>query len=548
MKWLQSMSNAHRSRAFLRQLRRGMLPLGCSLLFPAVTQAQSYSPGALLESPYGSRGSSPQVEILPGNPPPFLVDMSAALSGAYTTNVAGTPNANDDFTTRGEFALNASAMTSRINAALNYAGSVDYFADNSSATISNRLSANALLSILPDHFLLSANAFASPQYTSRLGGIVPSGQTIPRGANSDLRNTYGFAIQPDLFFRLGDVLRSDLLPSYSAVYVDNASGSAPPILANVSDNITTKAVTERITSGDYFNRLQWSAIGSYSEMGQSTGNLIQRSATGELSYAITHELAVLGDFGYQNVKARVPLNKALSGPIYLGGLRFDYARLTGEFRVGQQYRSFSANGHLRYEISPIVALSAEVTDSVTTPGANLTKPTDLLGAVIQGLASGQIQIPASGILDLNNLSLGNIGLQNSISRIKTGTVTLEYKLDELTAGISGFVTSQDSLTPVLPGQNANLRAVGIMPSVNYQFSPSFSAGAGFSFRDETLQIGHDKVFEFRAGGSYLFTSRTEMFAEGAFLHRNSDTTLSSVSTSSGDVSTASVRLGIRYHF
>jgi predicted porin len=164
------------------------------------------------------------------------------------------------------------------------------------------------------------------------------------------------------------------------------------------------------------------------------------------------------------------------------------------------------------------------------------------------LSSGQIQVPASGILDLNSLSLGTIGLQNTISRIKTNTLTLQYDLDALTAQISGFVTNQDALTTLLPGQNRNLRSEGIMPSISSSFSPNFRAGADFSYRNETLQIGGDRVFEFRTTGNYLLTDRTDFFAEAAYVHRDSNAALSSVSSASGDSSTAFFRLGIRHQF
>src|ERR1043166_9573657 len=110
MKWLPSMSNAHRSRNLLQALRRGILPFGCGLMIPAIANAQSYSPGALL----GPRSALSAVEVLAGNPPPFQVDMSASLSGAYTSNVSGTPTASDDFNTRAGFTFNAAAMTAHI--------------------------------------------------------------------------------------------------------------------------------------------------------------------------------------------------------------------------------------------------------------------------------------------------------------------------------------------------------------------------------------------------------------------------------------------------
>ena len=392
---------------------------------------------------------------VPANGPPFQYTAVADLSERYTTNALGTPNSHSsDYDTRAQLSLNAIEDSPNINANFNYSGTGDYFARDSTRPIfSNYLASKGIFSVLPDHFLLSAQLFAQPVYQSQLGNVAPIGEVLPPGANNDFNNSYGFAIQPDLFFRLGDVLRSDLIPAYSGVYLDQPrSGTATPLPAgflSVTGSEFSKSLMERITSGSDFTRLQWGAIASYTEMDQSSGGLAQRSATGQLSYAIMQGLSFVANGGYQTVKANTVLIKPSSGPVILGGLNFDLPRLKGEFRVGEQYRSFSGVGHLLYQITPHMSFVAAATDNITTPLGSLLDQSSLLQSTVAALGSGQVSLPASsGPFNgaLLNGALLNVGLQNEVARIRTATTSLNYVFENFTATIAGFGTMQSALT------------------------------------------------------------------------------------------------------
>jgi hypothetical protein len=554
------MRGPHRSGSRARRLGRGLAPLAW-VLVPALAQAQAFSPGNIATTPLPAMAESgaPAAE---GAPPgrtgtarnllPGLFDEFAAygeLSERFTDNATGSAiNPQSDFDTQLGLGFNAASTTAHFNAALAYSGYADYFARHShDLLVSNSLNANALAELVPDHVLLSAQAFASPIYVSRLGNTGPAGEALAPGANSDLQNFYGFMVRPDFTFRLGDFLRSDLLPSYSASYFDRQSGAAPPPPGfGAASNYATRAVTERISSGDYFARLQWGLIGNYSQMGQSAGGLTQRSAMGELAYAIDHGISLVADGGYQSVKSDFAFRDILNGPIILGGLRFDLARLNGEFRVGEQYHSFSAVGHLTYQITPRISLAADAQDNVTAPGANLLTPDALLGGLLQGIASGQIQIPASGI-SLGNL-INAVGLQNSIARFKTDTLSLSYAFEETTFTASAFNTEQRTETPLLAGQNGDLRTTGFGANIDRQFSQDLRGSINASYRDDSLLVGRAKYFEIGAIAEYSLTGADQLYLQGDYYHRLSDRTLAAFSAESGSVSAASIRLGLRHTF
>ena len=544
MQQLTLRSDTHQARRLLRVLTRNLIAFGC-LLVPSLAHAQSNAAGDLAITQLPALGAGTL-----GNAPPFQFGAAADLSELYTTNVLGSPAPTKaDFDTRLQLSLNATEQSSNVSAAFAYTGSVDYFARTSTRpNFTNYLSAKGTFSILPDHILLSAQVFAQPQYQSQLGNVAPFGQVLPAGANGDFVNTYGFVIQPDLFFRLGDFLRSDLIPVYSGVYIDQPTGAAVTLPAgtSVAGNEFTKSLIERITSGSDFTRLQWGATASYTEMSESSGGLIQRSATGQLSYAITEGFSVVGNGGYQSVTANAVLIKPSSGPVIMGGVNFDLPTLSGQILAGEQYRSFSAVGHIRYQITPRMTLVASASDNVTTPLGSTLDQNNLLQSVASALVSGQVPLPSSGIL--TNSQIYGIGLESQIARIRVGTISYQYAIDDLTASLTAFGTKQSALTPVAQGQNTNMQSVGLSPSISYALSPYASVSGDAIYTDQTQQIGADKNIQFDIFGSYDLGIRTQLYVQGTYFERLSDRALAAVSARSGDISGTSIRLGVRFRW
>ena len=492
----------------------------------------------------GDLATTPLPSLSPGggNARPFQYTASADLSEGYIDNALGTPTSPiPDYNSRAALTLNASEDSSRTNASLSYLGSVDYFArDSVRPVFLNNLNANGTLAVLPDHFLFTAQAFATPVYQSQLGNIAPLGEALAPSATSSLSNTYGFSLQPDLFFRLGDILRSDLIPGYSAVYF--VEPAVTP--SNIAGTEYTQSLMERITSGSDFSRLQWGAIADYSQMDQSSGGLTQRSATGNLSYAITQGFAVVANGGYQSVKASAVLIQPVSGPVLMGGLKLDLARLKGQVLAGDQYRSFSMVGNLLYQISPRITLQAAANDTVTTPLASLLGENSLLQSAVTALSSGQLQLPSSGVITYPELY--NIGLQNEIARIRTATGTINYALDNFTAAVTVFGTLQSALTAVGTGQNQNLQSLGVTPSLTYQFGPDLSVTGDMYYINQKQVVGGDIDMQYDITANYTLNNNIRLYLQGSYLQRDSNAVLASYSPQSGSASIASIRLGIRY--
>ncbi len=474
-------------------------------------------------------------------------DAFADLNERYSTNANGSAAAPEsDFDTRFDLGVSASKSTRRINASLSYTFGLDYFTrESSDVAISNYLNANTTIDVITDHVLLQANAYASPVYVSRLGNVAPAGVALPPGSNGDLQNNYGFSAGPVITFRLGDFLSSNTMLTYSAYYFDQQNGAAaPPLGVFVPDFTYTRSATERLSTGDYFSQLQLGITGIYSEQSQGAYGLIQKSAMADFTYAINHDISVVGNAGYQTVQAALPFSNPLDGPIFMAGLQFNFAKLTGQFRVGEQYRSFSGSGNLSYQITPRLSLAATAQDGVNTPGANLFTP-GIIAALVNGIASGQIQLPPS--ITLNDL-LGAIGLENSVARFRTETVSLSFspEIFTLTAGI--YDTTQDTETPVAAGQNGNLDTLGVFANISRQFTDDLSGSFTSSYHTDTLQVGGASDVEFSLMGNYLLSRAIQLYAEADYFRRLSDSTLAAASPDSGSLSSTSINLGIRYHF
>jgi uncharacterized protein (PEP-CTERM system associated) len=480
-------------------------------------------------------------------PRPYQFSFFGDLSERYTNNAFGSAlHPSPDYDTRGEFGLTVEANTRRLNGQLQYLLDVDYFARaGGGAVVSNRLDANGEAELWQDHLLLAARLFANPIYSTGLGNIAPTGEALPPGANGDLINTYGITVQPDFTFRLGDFLRSDFLPSYNAIFL-GGSGTGAVGGGKLTSQQSIYALTERVTSGEDFFRLQWAVIASYSKMNRSAGGLSQRFATGELAYALDHDISAVLDAGYQWVSANIALNGKFSGPVLMAGLKFNGARLTGEFRAGEQYHRTSLTGHVEYQVTPTISLVGDATDNVTTPTAALLNPNSSLADVNQSLLGAQAA--ASSPQNLQNLTTQSIGLQNIIAHISVDTIAARYNLDEINAEIAAFVTTQTSASPVAPGQHSNLQVRGIRPSLSYTFSPALRGTLSGSFASERLLVGSDNVMQGSVEADYTLSENTSLYASGSYLDRQSDKVLAAFSPESGNVSIWSARIGIRHQF
>jgi hypothetical protein len=260
----------------------------------------------------------------------------------------------------------------RLTLDANYNLYSSFYANGTEQTqISNYLQAIGSADVIPEHLDLNLRAFAQPVVTSNFGALTAGNRVIP-GAYS---NSYGYIATPDLRFNLGDFATSNTMPSYGQVFFTEPAGTPPPITISgltAPLNTTLRSLTEMISSGPDFDRLNWKLVGLLSETAQLGSLFSEKSGIANLRYALDYEWSLLATGGYDAISDSIPLRSNLSGPVGLGGIGLTLGRdFSLQAEAGERYNSFSFEGSLRYELTPTSLITATAADYVQTPGGQL---------------------------------------------------------------------------------------------------------------------------------------------------------------------------------
>jgi len=482
--------------------------------------------------------------------PPLQWGGYADLAEGYSTNAQGGfgGTGTSDTFTRGTIGTYLQYARPRLSANLNYSLTGVYWGKTHDQNhLTNRLNLTSRLIAIPDTLVVTANAYAAPADLTRLGAVSASGEPVSR-YNS--RDTYGYFVRPQFTLRYKDYLTSDLSLGHGGVFFVTPSAAAifPPPPITPAQNALSTTLTEQLTSGTYFERLQFSAIGSYGQFSQTVRS--QRTEEGLLnvSYALTRYLKVFGIGGYDDYKSSTTLAKNLSGPTGLGGFTLsDGPDFTLTAEAGTQNNLPTYMGSLRWIISPLTQFVASATDSITTPqGDILSRLGGLSGGGLGDPGSlGNVGLGGSSYNGNLPFSPGGLALDNAIYRIRSIEGSLTHTDDRNTYTASVFANERDRLdvTPVsvLPRTSVyGLRGV-VTRTLNADFTAT--ASATYSIGDEFG--GHDRVFYADAIVTYHLTAIIDLYLTDHYTDRESKNL---VGFTNAPVSEDQVILGIRAHF
>src|SRR5262249_25185142 len=144
--------------------------------------------------------------------------------------------------------------------------------------------------------------------------------------NSGLRDTYGYTISPDLYFRFGQFARSETTLTQSSVFFSEPGGTVinqpVPGALSIPDEVISYGATERISSGPDFYRFNWIVTGSANETTQSGLDYTSLFGTANVRYAITYGLILDTMFGYESFSSNQTLSSEVTGTIAQGGLQY----------------------------------------------------------------------------------------------------------------------------------------------------------------------------------------------------------------------------------
>jgi len=506
--------------------------------------------------------------VLLGNVPELQLLGAFDLSANY--DFGGGRGSPSDFYSQATLQLGARYNSRKAQLYANYSLSGSYYTTNHGLNqYVNNLNLAASGEIIPEHLVLNVSGFAAPTLLNRTGAISASGQLL---SPSNTTNTYGYSVEPEFFLRFRDILNSVTTASYGQVFfvypsvpgVSSAPGSVSdqllqllegfgtpkPVLFGGVQNSSSINASQRIASGDYFGRFNWALTGTYSKQDQQSFSDTEKDGTLDLAYALDRSISVLGTGGYSQFTATIPLNRDLSGPIYMGGFSLtpsESFKLTAEGGVRNRFATYT--GSLTWTVSPMTTIDGNLTDSITTPqGSILAGLPSLSGALLS--ASALPQAAATVDQSLNSqLSTSSpyysqgLALQNAIYHDRQARLNLSQHDERNTYGLSFYGELRDLLTPI-PGLKPKSSLYGADLSLTRKMRKDLTGYllTGYSYADEFN--GRDKIFNATLGASYNLTDTFSVYAEDRYLHRDMKDIIGVANIPlSDDVFTVGIRVG-----
>jgi uncharacterized protein (PEP-CTERM system associated) len=384
---------------------------------------------------------------------------------------------------------------------------------------------------------------------SNLGSVTANGTVSPNGYS----NSYGYSVGPNITFGLGDFARSETNATYSAAYFTNPSGAfAFPVIPGVPgpQNTSTRTVTETLTSGPDFSRLNWTLAGVFNETDRPQGLFSEKAGVGTFEYAITREIALLATGGYDAISNTTPLTKDLTGPVAMGGFALTFGEdFSLRVQAGQKYNSASYLGTLRWSIGPTAAITGSATDSVTTPEGQLLNNLTSLTASRSGALTSRADLYADG--SASSLSAFSVQPQGSQSFTQTiaryQQVNLDFardfERDHFLIGAFGTRTTQ--LEGFFIGPQVT-NSWGGRATLSHDITRELSGTIGGSYTDDQQLGGDAKTFMVDGQISYSLSPDTQTYFRVDYLNRNSSQSLQTLSPFTGSLDDLRFTIGFSH--
>lgn len=312
----------------------------------------------------------------------------------------------------------------RIQGLLSYEPSFEvYGRDTSDPRVRQRFNGQFLATIVPDMIFLDVRGSAGTQ--SARGGLAPGGDTTV-GRNQLLQTT-SFQVSPYLLHRFGDLATIQAGYAFQSVVQNLGQGTAG--LAPDGErffrnqDFIAHNVYAVMRTGPAFGRFAFEGRLNSTDY-DGTGVLdgaFRRSASVEGRYAVTRNIAVLAEIGYETLRYRGTPGFSLEEPIWGVGARITlspesaitvrYVR-RGGFNSPSVDGVFAVGGRTR-----IFASYSETLSTGAQRAADLLSTTTLdnLGNPVDALTGAPVAQPFADSF---------LGQQNSLQRVRRASVTI----------------------------------------------------------------------------------------------------------------------------
>jgi uncharacterized protein (PEP-CTERM system associated) len=516
-----------------------------------VAQAAATPQTAPPPAPSSERPASEVSTFVGSLIPGFEFAAGINASETYTTNAAGYSGGgnHDDWITQGGINLDMHEHSRRVSLDATYLGQVYYYARDTQRTqFTNDMQALANVIAIPDYLNIIGRAFAQPVVLSNSGFATANGIVGPDG----YRNSYGYSIGPDITFRLGDFATSDLMATYGGAYFTNPAGiSGPSVIPGVSgpEDVVMRNVNWTLQSGPDFNRLQWTAVGTFSETDRRQGLLSQKTGIATLRYAITREISLLGTGGYDAISNTTPLFRDVTGPVGMGGIAVSLEDFSFEFQVGQKFNSMSYQGALRWDIGPSSVLTGTATDGISTPEGQLLNNLSSLTASLNGTLTTGSNIYSSGapgsLASFSAQSLGSLSFNQNIARYQRLSLGYSQDFERDHAFVTVFADRVTQLSGFFLGP-PETNSWGGQASVAHNISRLTTAtlGAGYTTYEELG--GVSRTFNVSGQVDYSLAPETSIYFRTTYLNRDSSRSLQALSPFTGSLDDVRLTLGLTH--
>ena len=475
-------------------------------------------------------------------PPAPAFDFWGTVHAAesYTTNANGVSgHSKSDFISSLGLSAHVHDLTSRVTLVGDYSFNTDFYVGGKQPTqFTNNLLALGDVAVIPEYLTFGAKAFATPVVSSDIGVLTAGNRPVANGFHS----SYGFFLQPVAKFRVGNFADSQTIPLYGGTFFTRAAGSTPaPIIPGLTgpEDMTTRGVTQRFTSGDDFYRLTWNAIGAFVETKRKQGLLSDKQGSSTFKYAISHEFALLATGGYDAITDSKPLARNVSGLIAMGG----FALTLGpdfdlELEAGEKFRDLSFLGSLRYNLSPSSSIVGSANDSITTPEGQLLDSLNNLIATPTGELTSDQNLLGNGVPAFLSTfdfeALGNLSFDQNISRYQTLSLEWLEDLEPNHFDVAIFANRRTFISGVLVGP-PRTTAWGTRLSYSRDLTPVLLGlvSGGYTVTQELG--GTARIFSAHAELRYTMTRDMELSFRGDYVDRHSSDVLQKLSPFTGSL-------------
>jgi hypothetical protein len=311
----------------------------------------------------------------------------------------------------------------------------------------------------------------------------------------------------------------------------------------------TRTLTEKLSSGPDFGRLNWTAVGLFSETSRPQGLLSEKAGIGTFRFAITHEIALLATGGYDALSNTSPLNKNVSGPVGMGGIGLTFEDLQFEFQAGQKYNSASYLGSLHYDITPTAAITGSATDSIQTPEGQLLNSLSQLTATPNGTLTSLSDIYANGtassLASFSAQPIGSSAYNQTIARYQRLDLSFSEDFERDHAYVTVYGNRLTQLNGVFLGP-AVTNSWGADAMLAHDITRLLKGTIGGGYSDYQELGGHAHIITVDGQLSYSLSPDTNIYFRADYVDRLSSSSLKALSPLTGSLDDLRITLGLNH--